>query len=73
MVTATQFRMARAGLKLSVDELASLSLVSKSTITRFENGGEITPVMKQALIMALEKSGAAFRPDGVFINSDVTP
>ena len=72
MITAIQFRMARAGLKLSVDDLASISLVSKSTITRFENGGEITPVMKQALVTALEKSGAAFKPDGVYISSDTS-
>ncbi len=70
MISAIQFRMARAGLKLSVDELASLSLVSKSTITRFENGGEITPVMKQALVNALEKSGASFKVDGVYIKED---
>jgi len=63
--------MARAGLKLSVDEVAGLSLVSKSTITRFENGGAITPVMKQALVNALEKYGASFKPDGVYINVGV--
>lgn len=72
MITATQFRMARAGLKLSVDDVASRSLVSKSTITRFENGGDITPVMKQALFNALEKGGASFKADGVYITPDVT-
>lgn len=72
MISAVQFRMARAGLKLSVDELANLSLVSKSTITRFENGGEITPVMKQALANALEKSGVSFEINGVFLNEDAS-
>ena len=70
MITAIQFRMARAGLKLSVDEVASMSLVSKSTITRFENGGDITPVMKQALTTSLEKCGVSFKSDGVYIGSE---
>ena len=38
MPTAEQIRMARAGLRISVRELAEASGVAESTILRFEGG-----------------------------------
>lgn len=61
MPTAEQIRMARAGLGISVRELAELSGVAESTILRFESGkggmqtGTLTRVRE-----ALEGEGIVF-------------
>ncbi len=64
-MTPTQCRMARAGLRVSLDEISEASLVSKSTITRFESGKEINPVLHRALQAHLEQLGAVFPENGV--------
>ena len=66
-ITAAQCRMARAGLGLSVTEASAASLVSRATITRFESGSEIKPVLRSALRAAFERLGAAFTESGVEI------
>lgn len=61
MITPLQCRMARAGLKIGVRDLAKISGVSAMTITRFENeasGGQAETLRK--LQAALEKAGAEF-------------
>jgi transcriptional regulator with XRE-family HTH domain len=61
MIDATQVRMARAGAKLSVKELAALSGVADSTILRFETGkGAILATNLARIQRALEEAGVVF-------------
>jgi hypothetical protein len=64
-ITAAQCRMARAGLGLSITEASKVSLVSRATITRFESGSEIKPVLRSALRAAFERLGVVFTESGV--------
>ena len=66
-LTAAQCRMARAGLGLSITETSKASLVSRATITRFESGSEIKPVLRSALRSAFERLGAVITDSGVEI------
>lgn len=66
-LTAAQCRMARAGLGLSITEASKASLVSRATITRFESGNEIKPVLRSALRAAFERLGAVITDSGVEI------
>ena len=60
-LSPTQCRMARAGLGLSVRELAKQAKVSGLTVTRFENGNVACPdEVVHALKQVLESSGAEF-------------
>jgi transcriptional regulator with XRE-family HTH domain len=68
MPTADQIRMARAGLRISVRELAEASGVAESTILRFEGdkGGMQTGTLAR-IQKALEKEGVVFlEPDDKF-------
>lgn len=67
-MTPAQCRMARAGLGLSLTEASKVSLVSRATITRFESGSEIKPVLRSALRAAFERLGAVFTESGVEIS-----
>ena len=66
-LTAAQCRMARAGLGLSITEASKASLVSRATLTRFESGNEIKPVLRSALRAAFERLGAIITNSGVEI------
>lgn len=71
-ISPVQCRMARAGLVMSVRELARLAEVSGLTVTRFENGNEACPAeMVLRFRRILESRGARFVPkpggDGVLI------
>ena len=68
-LTAAQCRMARAGLGLSITETSKASLVSRATITRFESGSEIKPVLRSALRAAFERLGVVITDSGVEIAS----
>jgi DNA-binding transcriptional regulator YiaG len=60
-ITPAQCRMARAGVQMSVRELAHLAEVSGITVTRFENGDVTCPVETiLGLMMVLEARGARF-------------
>jgi transcriptional regulator with XRE-family HTH domain len=59
-MTAEQCRMARAGLKLGVRELAEAATVSTNTITRLERGVSLYPRTVAAIRAALEALGAEF-------------
>ena len=52
--------MARAGLKLSLDDLATLSDVRKMTISKFERGGNVLPATVEILRISLVAHGAEF-------------
>lgn len=63
MINAAQVRMARAGLRLSVRQLAEQSGVADSTILRFETGkGAILATNMARIQKALEEAGVAFLP-----------
>jgi len=66
-LTAAQCRMARAGLGLSITEASKASLVSRATITRFESGIEVKPVLRLALRAAFERLGVVITDSGVAI------
>lgn len=66
-LTVAQCRMARAGLGLSIIEASKASLVSRATITRFESGSEIKPVLRSALRAAFERLGAVITDSGIEI------
>lgn len=63
MVNGTQVRMARAGLRLRVRELARRAGVSPNTVTRIEAdfGGNASTL--SAVRRALEEAGAVFLAD----------
>ena len=61
MPTAEQIRMARAGLRISVRELAEASGVAESTILRFEGGkGGMQTGTLARIQKSLEKEGIVF-------------
>lgn len=61
MLHASQVRMARAALRISVRELAALSGVADSTILRFETGkGAILATNMARIQEALEEAGVLF-------------
>lgn len=61
MLEPCQVRMARAGLKISVRELAAISGVADSTILRFESGrGAILTTNMSRIQQALEQAGVVF-------------
>jgi transcriptional regulator with XRE-family HTH domain len=60
IITSEQYRMARAALKLSVRDVATMANVSTNTLTRLENGEELKPRTLEAIRNALEKAGVEF-------------
>lgn len=61
MLTPAQIKMARAGLGISVRELAERSGVADSTILRFESGrGSILASNLARIQTALEAAGITF-------------
>ena len=61
--------MARAGLGLSINDVAQVSAVSRASIVRLESGMLVRPVLQLALREALERQGAVFVRNGVKIIS----
>lgn len=58
---SSQLRMARAGLKIGVRDLAAMAGVTTATITRFENErGGLNAVTQSKLKAALEAAGIVF-------------
>jgi transcriptional regulator with XRE-family HTH domain len=55
-----QCRMARSGLRWSLDDLAQESGISRRTIARFELGGRVNDETIDALRRTLETAGAEF-------------
>lgn len=61
MISAAQVRMARAGARFSVRDLAERSGVADSTILRFETGkGAILATNMARIQQALEEAGLIF-------------
>jgi len=60
MMNAEQCRMARAGLNVSISDLAGETGLRPSTISAFERGGSSLQKTVDALRTALEARGASF-------------
>ena len=61
LITPAQCRMARAGIVMSVRELARLADVSGLEVTRFENGNEgALPEIVRRFRLILESRGVRF-------------
>jgi len=59
----TQIKAARALLEWKQTDLARTAGVGLATVKRFEAGGTPIPVVKAAIIAALEKAGVIFEND----------
>lgn len=70
LLSPTQCRMARAALSMSIDKAAAVSMVSRASITRFESGSEIRPILRAALRTVFEQAGVVFTSRGVEVASD---
>lgn len=64
MMIPEQCRMARAGLGLSISELADAAKVQAMTISKFERGGDSYASTIGKIQAALEVRGAVFVGDG---------
>lgn len=65
MITSTQCRMARAGLRWGVIELAAAAKISTNTVTRFERGcKKVTGQTAAKIKRALNGAGVVFLRDG---------
>ena len=66
MITMTidQCRMARAGLRWTIDELASAAGIGRATVARFEGGRPVDDASIQAIRLAFSKKRVRFVEDG---------
>jgi transcriptional regulator with XRE-family HTH domain len=72
-MNATQCRMARAGLRWTLDDLARRSGVNRRTILNFENDGAAAFASVAKVREALEKAGIVFVERGVYVGGVVPP
>lgn len=63
MLTNIQVRMARVALGWGVRELAAEAGVTPPTITKFENGGNVTVETLRKIQVALERGGITWVPE----------
>jgi transcriptional regulator with XRE-family HTH domain len=66
-VNSTQVKAARALLEWRQPDLAREAGISLATVKRFETGVTPIPVVKAAIVTALEKAGVIFEGDGKFV------
>ena len=64
MITATQIRMARAGLRWTTQDLADQAKIGVSTVNRIENGSGSNTATLMAMQRAFERKGVCFSVDG---------
>ncbi len=62
MLTRTQVKMARTALGWGVRDLASQAGLATNTVSRFENGADITLSTLAKIQAALEEEGIVFVP-----------
>ena len=65
-MTPQQCRMARAGLKWNIDDLADEAELGRATVARFESGKTIDEVSLQKLKLAFARRRVKFVNDGPF-------
>lgn len=66
-VTVTQIKAARALLEWNQADLAQAANVGLATIKRFETGMTPIPIVKAAIVRALEDAGIGFESNGKFV------
>jgi transcriptional regulator with XRE-family HTH domain len=64
LMTASQCRMARAALGLTLRELAAVAGISVNTLSRIESQGNVTSRTLAKVQEILSGKGAVFRRDG---------
>lgn len=64
LISASQCRMARAALGMSMRELAAAAGVSVNTLSRIEGDGNVTSRTLAKVQAILARSGVVFRRDG---------
>jgi transcriptional regulator with XRE-family HTH domain len=62
MPTRNQVKMARAALGWSTTELARQAGITANTVTRFENGGNVTLATVEKMKKAFERAGITWIP-----------
>lgn len=70
-MNVAQCRMARAGLRWSLDDLAKASGISRASVARFESGASVQPETIEALRAALVREGVAFINGGKRLGVEV--
>ncbi len=63
MVTKAQVKMARVALGWGVRDLARQADLTAQTVTKFENGGNVTLETLEKLKSALENAGITWVPE----------
>jgi transcriptional regulator with XRE-family HTH domain len=63
-MNAEQCRMARAGLRWGVRELAKKARIGATTVVRFESGETLQERTIEAIRAAFEKAGVEFNDEG---------
>jgi transcriptional regulator with XRE-family HTH domain len=66
-ISVSQVKAARALLGWKQPDLAEAAGVSIPTIKRYETGTSSIPVVKAAIVQALEEAGVVFVHDGKFV------
>jgi transcriptional regulator with XRE-family HTH domain len=64
LITASQCRMARAAIGLTLRELAKAADISVNTLSRIESEGNVTSRTLAKVQSILVRQGAVFRRDG---------
>ncbi len=65
-ITGVQARMARAAIGLSMDKVAASIGCTKMTISRFENGGELSGKTNSSIRNFYESHGVQFSADAYY-------
>ena len=65
MITATQCRAARAGLRWTVHDLAAAAKINFNTVVRFERDGDPRGSKLAAIEAAFKAAGVELDPDGL--------
>jgi transcriptional regulator with XRE-family HTH domain len=63
-MNVAQCKMARAGLRWSLDDLAAASGISRRTVAKFEGGGKVSAESVETLRATLVKQGVEFANGG---------
>jgi transcriptional regulator with XRE-family HTH domain len=62
MLTRDQVRLARTALHWTIKDLAKAAGITPQTVTRFENGGNITIATLEKIQAAIEHAGVTLVP-----------
>ncbi len=62
MLTRDQVRMSRTALHWTIKDLAQQAGITPQTVTKFENGGNITVATLEKIQTALERAGITLIP-----------